>query len=210
MPAGNSAGKWGSREITSCKVHFFDHIWSFSELHPSHTHSPWNIISLSKAHPANDRSTYSASLSKAITCSWNAQKHGFLGGEKQSTPDCPSKPKPSAMILPYVQWENLEKMRLFFLSCCWSGQKNEKSLQAQRASAPSIRQLTVTNCQGLCKSSSMSLWPVKPNSNLTLSQVSQRSLTFTAWHATFCLRCTNGCFGPSLGHWTPVQHSYLS
>lgn len=34
-----------------------------------------------KAHPARDRSTYCSFLNKAITLSWNAQNHGFLGGE---------------------------------------------------------------------------------------------------------------------------------
>ena len=50
-------------------------------LHLSGTHWPWNPTPLPTTHPSREKSTYCASLNKAITLSWNAQNHGFLGGE---------------------------------------------------------------------------------------------------------------------------------
>lgn len=49
-------------------------------LHLSGTHWPCNPTPLPTTHPSREKSTYHASLNKAITLSWNAQNHGFLGG----------------------------------------------------------------------------------------------------------------------------------
>lgn len=140
-------------------------------LHLSGTHWPWNPTPLPTTHPSREKSTYCASLNKAITLSWNAQNHGFLGGENGLYQIVLLSPNHLVCFYHMSDEKNSREKGgvcvFFFWSYCWSIQGNEKILQAQRASALSIRQLTVAELpqlvwkhfnKGLASLSQITIW----------------------------------------------------
>lgn len=185
-------------------------------LHLSGTHWPWNPTPLPTTHPSREKSTYCASLNKAITLSWNAQNHVFLGGENGLyqivllSPNhlvcfyhmCDEKNSREkggvcvffflVLLLIYTgKWKDSPSPEGFCIVhkatySCWIATVGVKALQ-QRAGQ------------------------FKPNNNLTLSQVRQCPQSFSA-SVTACFPGvqSDGWFGSSLVHWTQVPCSHLS